>query len=69
MAVETLIKIKSKKTKLSKEQRLENKKRSEFRKHIQNIFVYSGFKALKWDGNFIWAASQMSLTIALYTKI
>ena len=47
MAVKTV-----KKTKLTKEQKIENKKRSEFRKQIKNIFTFSGFKSLRVGRNF-----------------
>lgn len=47
MAVKTV-----KKSKLTKEQKNENKKRSEFRKQIKNIFTFSGFKSLKVGRNF-----------------
>lgn len=47
MAVKTV-----KKPKLTKEQKIENKKRSEFRKQIKNIFTFSGFKSLRVGRNF-----------------
>lgn len=48
----SITKLKKKRVKLTKEQKLENKKRSEFRRQIQNIFVFSGFTSLKVGRQF-----------------